>query len=202
MSDLGETSDALHSSSSPAGNVVYALQHSPSVTSSPNGFNPRSCVTCRRRKVKCDKRWPTCSNCSKAHSECAYPHPGRAPRRPRKPADNELLKRLAKLEGVVEELSAGGVEIPSLTEQDDSAKLKHQRPFPKQSALTPSSSNEEELEQRFGRLVIHEGKSRYLTPSFWASLADEVRIPYDLGVLGQRHLVDHGISLLIAATLG
>src|ERR1700749_5125414 len=79
---------------------------SPASQQSPNGnsnLNPRSCVTCRRRKVKCDKK-PKCTNCVKAHIECIYPSPGRAPRKPRKPQDTELMERLRKLEGVVQML--------------------------------------------------------------------------------------------------
>ncbi|ATZ49898.1 hypothetical protein BCIN_05g02960 [Botrytis cinerea B05.10] len=87
-------------------------------TAVPTGLNARSCVTCRRRKVKCDKKVP-CSNCTKAQSPCVFPAPGRAPRRPRaggKPISDreaELLKRLRRLEGVVEELS-GQVEAENL----------------------------------------------------------------------------------------
>lgn len=79
--------------------------HKPSVSSSSaNGsFNPRSCTTCRRRKVKCDKKQP-CGNCTKAHIDCIFPAPGRAPRKPRKPQDAELMDRLRKLEGVVQSL--------------------------------------------------------------------------------------------------
>lgn len=89
----------------------------------PAALNPRSCVTCRRRKVRCDKRMP-CTNCRRNHIQCIFPAPGRAPRRPR-PRDplaappqhhhagpgssnrreTELLDRLRKLEGIVEELS-------------------------------------------------------------------------------------------------
>lgn len=83
-------------------------------------LNPRSCVTCRRRKVRCDKRMP-CSNCRKARISCIFPAPGRAPRRPRPRDPNappkqtserevELIKRLRKLEGIVEELS-GQIEV-------------------------------------------------------------------------------------------
>jgi len=36
------------------------------------------------------------------------------------------------------------------------------------------------LESRFGRLVVDEGRSRYINPSFWASLSTEVsRIFFD-----------------------
>ncbi|RYP08730.1 hypothetical protein DL764_001750 [Monosporascus ibericus] len=96
-----------------------------SVTLDPNttpsaALNPRSCVTCRRRKVRCDKFMP-CGNCRKAHIQCVFPAPGRAPRRPRvrdpdaspkqtSDREIELMKRLRKLEGIVEELS-GQIEF-------------------------------------------------------------------------------------------
>lgn len=65
--------------------------------------NPRSCVTCRRRKVRCNKHHP-CSNCIKAKIECVYPSPGRAPRKSKKPRDTELLARLRTLENIVKNL--------------------------------------------------------------------------------------------------
>lgn len=85
-------------------------------------LNPRSCVTCRRRKVRCDKQMP-CSNCRRALIPCIFPAPGRAPRqsRPKDPnapprnsshREIELMKRLRKLEGIVEELS-GQIEVES-----------------------------------------------------------------------------------------
>ncbi|KAI1497968.1 fungal-specific transcription factor domain-containing protein [Biscogniauxia marginata] len=91
----------------------------PSATPS-SVLNPRSCVTCRRRKVRCDKHMP-CGNCRKAQIQCVFPAPGRAPRRPRVKDPNappkqtsereiELMKRLRKLEGIVEDLS-GQIEI-------------------------------------------------------------------------------------------
>jgi len=106
----------------PAGTAPPATIPSTSPATSGGGpaLNPRSCVTCRRRKVRCDKLMP-CSNCRRAHIQCVFPAPGRAPRRPRArdvdaPTRNstereaELLKRLRKLEGIVEELS-GQVEV-------------------------------------------------------------------------------------------
>jgi hypothetical protein len=66
------------------------------------------------------------------------------------------LKRLAKLEGVVEELSGqvgteeGGLGV-QLSRNDVSAS-----------------------EKETGRLVIDEGRSRYVSSSFWASLSNEV----------------------------
>ncbi|KAK0391889.1 hypothetical protein NLU13_1387 [Sarocladium strictum] len=82
--------------------------------------NPRSCVTCRRRKVKCDKQMP-CTTCRRALIPCIFPAPGRKPRQPRPRDPNapqknfskreaELVKRLKKLEGIVEELS-GQIDV-------------------------------------------------------------------------------------------
>jgi hypothetical protein len=133
-------------------------QNVPSARSPPTAsLNPRSCVTCRRRKVKCDKHSP-CSNCTKAHIPCVFPERGRAVRRPRKPPDNELLKRLAKLEGVVEELS-GQVGV-----EDAAAGVGNQ--FVKAEAVVS--------EKESGRLVIDQGRSRYVSGNFWASLSNEV----------------------------
>ncbi|KAM0329499.1 hypothetical protein ACHAQA_004808 [Verticillium albo-atrum] len=62
-----------------------------------------------------------CSNCRRASAQCVFPAPGRAPRRPRPRDPNappkgsserevELMKRLRKLEGIVEDLS-GQIEV-------------------------------------------------------------------------------------------
>ncbi|KAF2434745.1 hypothetical protein EJ08DRAFT_668209 [Tothia fuscella] len=157
------------------------------------GLNPRSCVTCRRRKVKCDKK-PVCTNCVKAHIECVYPSPGRAPRRPRKPADMELIDRLKKLEGVVQMLGSqvqpenekaetqealeAGKEAPETHEQKIARACKELKELKKQKreqegGRKPSTTSTG-LENRFGRLVVDEGRSRYINPSFWASLSGEV----------------------------
>lgn len=164
-----------------------ALQHSPSdfsaQASSTNGpqrsntsssLNPRSCVTCRRRKVRCDKKNP-CNNCTKAGIECVFPGPGRAPRKPRKPQDTELLARLRRLEGVVQSLGAqvdedGGI---SPTDRKKSAPSVPE-PAPRGYTDTDPKKITKPPNKEFGRLVIEEGRSRYVSNSFWASLGDEV----------------------------
>lgn len=52
----------------------------------------RSCVTCRRRKVKCDKAIP-CANCARHGSKCVFPPPGRARPKPRVRAAERILQR-------------------------------------------------------------------------------------------------------------
>ncbi|TKA57841.1 hypothetical protein B0A49_11751, partial [Cryomyces minteri] len=87
-------------------------------------LNPRSCVTCRKRKVRCDKLHP-CNNCSKAHIECVFPSPGRAPRKARKPPDSELLARLRRLEGVVKSL---GVRVEDSEVQEHTGLVEQRSP--------------------------------------------------------------------------
>lgn len=143
--------------------------------------NPRSCVTCRRRKVKCDKQHP-CSNCVRGKIDCVFPGPGRAPRKSRKPQDGELLERLRRLEGVVQTLNAQVEE-----HEQEAAERTRKQSAPSEPAVwcrsesnrnvavdNASDKSAEELESRFGRLVIDQGRSRYVNSSFWASLNREV----------------------------
>lgn len=154
-------------------------------------LNPRSCVTCRRRKVKCDKKHP-CTNCTKAHVDCVYPSPGRAPRRARKPPDGELMERLRRLEGVVQSLGvqvedepdtqvkeSPQQEMPTELTDDEiirrgrELKLQRWKQMQDEAAKDPLAG----LDERFGRLVVDEGRSRYISNSFWANLNNEVSGP-------------------------
>ncbi|OAG39778.1 hypothetical protein AYO21_06053 [Fonsecaea monophora] len=80
-----------------------------------DAIQPRVCVTCRRRKVKCDKRQP-CQNCVKTRTECVFPFKKSAVER-QTAADAELLHELRRLEPLFQSLvskinddGAGAVE--------------------------------------------------------------------------------------------
>lgn len=162
--------------------------------SSSSTLNPRSCVTCRRRKVKCDKKHP-CTNCTKARIECIFPAPGRAPRKARKPPDAELLDRLRKLEGMVKTLggAAADDDKAQTDEVETTVDAQEENSYPRVNNevkepvargenecskyaryLPPEDKTVAGLETRFGRLVVDEGRSRYINSSFWASLSNEV----------------------------
>ncbi|KXT05690.1 hypothetical protein AC578_5631 [Pseudocercospora eumusae] len=189
--------------------TAAATSTKPLVDAQGRTLNPRSCVTCRRRKVKCDKINP-CTNCNRAHIECVFPAPGRAPRKARKIGDSrdkELLERLRRLEGVVKGM---GVEVPSDGKESNvehngnkdntDAEKGDGPPIGKPDAVAATCTQhadevfrhktawvEEQqkgrFENRFGRLVVNEGKSRYINNSFWANLSNEVE---DLkGILNQ-----------------
>ncbi|KAK3650945.1 hypothetical protein LTR56_005996 [Elasticomyces elasticus] len=220
-----ERGDTPNTSSAPNGSA-----HRISVDAQGRTLNPRSCVTCRKRKVKCDKLHP-CTNCNRAHIECVFPAPGRAPRKRRALGDGrdkELLERLRRLEGVVKGL---GVDVPpddgevvALGRDAEAEVVKGEEVLRARTAepqdmddpegpqtgdgstRSPETPEEgykartrymEELqtgrfENRFGRLVINEGKSRYINNSFWANLSNEVE---DLkGILNQSSDEDDGID--------
>ncbi|KKZ60094.1 hypothetical protein EMCG_00785 [[Emmonsia] crescens] len=150
---------------------------------------PRSCITCRRRKVRCNKIHP-CSNCNKANIDCVFPGPGRAPRKPKNRPDSELLARLRRLEGVVKSLGAE-VKVddqldfkPNLSSQGGEAKnlkrFSHQVDTDLLKHPDPRNLAQREVEQEFGRLVIGDGKSRYVSNRFWARLGDEVEEMRDI----------------------
>lgn len=118
----------------------------------------RSCVSCRSRKVKCDRQEP-CTGCQRAGAECVYPSgPGRAPKQPRRAIDKRLLDRLVDLESLVRRLE----------DTNDGAKT--------EAPAAESEQDSSQVEQQFGRLVIDDTRSCYVSNILWASLGDEVRI--------------------------
>ena len=146
--------------------------------------NPRSCVTCRRRKVRCDKKHPSCSNCTKAGIECVFPGPGRAKRKTRKPQDAELLARLKKLEGVIQSLGAQvddskGPGVRSNT--FDELNTHNAQNSPRIGFADPKRKSSSPVDKQMGRLVVNDGRSRYVSNAFWASMGDEVPEEHPLG---------------------
>ncbi|KAJ5948875.1 Zn(II)2Cys6 transcription factor [Penicillium verhagenii] len=136
----------------------------------------RSCFFCRSRKVKCDRQKP-CAHCLRAGSECVYPPgPGRAPKRPRKALDKRVLDRLAHLEVLVRRLDTEAVSVPPEN--------------PTSSAATPSDDGPRQVEQQFGRLVIDDTRSCYVSNILWASLGDEVRSSFESAKFDLSILVD------------
>lgn len=127
-----------------------------------------TCVTCARRKVKCDKIAPVCSTCRKARLECVYQEP--APRkRKRKPAD-DIHERLEQYEKILKQhgLLPGEEESakPSPEDNEDAFYMNQQKWWP----FGGSSG---------GKLVGGQGKSRYIDSNIWRNLGDEVHASSD-----------------------
>ncbi|WEW58877.1 hypothetical protein PRK78_004345 [Emydomyces testavorans] len=139
-------------------------------SSSDAQLNIRSCVTCRRRKVRCNKLHP-CSNCLKAKVDCVFPGPGRAPRKPKKATETELLARLKTLEAIVKNLGTSA-EIDGHAVKE--AKFRGHLETDACREYPSKGVEFESVNEEMGRLVIGDGKSRYVSHRFWTRFGDEV----------------------------
>lgn len=138
-------------------------------------LNPISCIVCRRRKVKCNRILPSCSNCSKGETRCIYPASARASRRKQvnlqylgeAAADNEatLVKRLKHLEGMVAKLS-------SHVEKSPDSSLDVSIADPAVELVTADGT--EGISRDLGKLVVEQGQRRYISSQVWDNLIDEV----------------------------
>ncbi|KAL2848077.1 fungal-specific transcription factor domain-containing protein [Aspergillus pseudoustus] len=155
---------------------------------SQDSLTHRSCVTCRRRKVRCNKRSP-CSNCVRAGIECIFPSPGRAPRKTKRPPPEnaELLSRLRQLESIVEAAITHPNPLATPSPPQDGGDCSGGEPPspPRNEGATgcPKSTGRDQpttLEHEFGRLVIEDNRSRYVSNRFWASLGDEIEELQDI----------------------
>ncbi|KAF5025772.1 hypothetical protein F66182_2105 [Fusarium sp. NRRL 66182] len=157
-------------------------------------LNPRSCVTCRRRRVRCDKTMP-CSNCRRAQSDCVYPAPGRAPRQTRPLPSHasghgereiDLMQRLRKLEGLVYEMSGQGNGSEAEMDVSNGESPKGQGNIYRERDIVQAAADETKREtesanfssvnKQLGRLVLHDGEStaRYVNSGFFSKLNDEL----------------------------
>ncbi len=62
--------------------------------------NQNSCVTCYRRKKRCDKLDP-CSNCSRAQIACTYRAPAPSQRHRKRLTQGDLLSKIQELESLL-----------------------------------------------------------------------------------------------------
>jgi hypothetical protein len=157
-------SSASQSSPSAASSTDNSTSRAYPVTATSGSIlNTYSCLSCRKKKKKCNRIYP-CNNCQRLGNECVFTQRRVSARQ--KPS---AMERLRHLESIVGRLRSDLHVDPLLADKDgpdDSlANPCHQ----------PSPSNTSDLEAEFGRLAIADGRSRYVVGSFWASLADEVR---------------------------
>lgn len=188
---LGESRPAVITG--PSGISTTAASTSSSTTET---LKIRSCVVCRSRKVRCDKKSP-CSNCIRANIACVLPSTNRPPRWARRlqhsthnavageksaqaaePATSEVLEKLKNLENLVKELSDQLEQARAVTNSFSGNSLAnlttHDRDNENSNSPTaiPSSGN---VQSQFGRLVLNDGsQSRYVSSGFWSRVNDEV----------------------------
>lgn len=148
---------------------------------------PRSCTTCRTRRVRCDKRSP-CSNCRRANIACVVPSTDGPPRWARNlekrpgvgiatplpvtPNITKVKERLRNLEGLMEQFSREideanaavdtGINVPSTSAGGSEPTV--QRP-----TLIANIDSVPSQRGRFCGFNAH-----YVTSSFWNKIDEEL----------------------------
>ncbi|KAM5435837.1 hypothetical protein MferCBS31731_006094 [Microsporum ferrugineum] len=136
--------------------------------------HPRSCTFCRQRKVKCDRKKP-CSYCIRSKAECTYPPGrGRAAKQQRNTLNAKVIDRLHSLEAIIKRLTV---------ERDLTAPPGGTVPSQSCEELTPTSewlTPDAGIEQQFGRLIVEDTRSHYISNVLWANLANEIEEMRDM----------------------
>lgn len=122
-----------------------------------------SCLTCRQRKIKCDRRSP-CSHCVKASTQCSFIPPVRGKRKVTKPPKEGLHSKLKRYEAMLK--SYGAKIEPSDDENASDAEAASQADTEMAEAegTTPhkkTSGEDFTFEKSKSRLVSKDGSSRY-----------------------------------------
>ena len=170
---------------------VGASSNSPgSTTGKPSGGRQRvisSCLTCRRRKVKCDHVHPVCGSCTRGKHACTWTDQVQASAahgRISKPAvthsgkagkSSDVQARLDRLEYLLERAVAGqGANVTSSVRSSVDLERKETE------ALTPSSNSQTSQgagiasDDGDGTLLLNGGQSQFVSSLHFALLADEV----------------------------
>ncbi|RSH76711.1 uncharacterized protein EHS24_005287 [Apiotrichum porosum] len=118
--------------------------------SSSSSSTPRlGCLTCRRRKVKCNLEQPTCAACNRLQKECVWQDmsaapPPRQPRRPNDSACEQCRTRKLKCEGDPQRGACTRCQATSTACDWSSERVVRQRtsagPSTKASTSTPSAA--------------------------------------------------------------
>jgi hypothetical protein len=172
----------------------------PAAGQEPRGLNTWNCLTCRKRKVRCDRRDP-CSNCVKLGFKCSFPSSGRVPHRSddassKIPSGSRrrqqgLVDRLKHLESVVDNLTAqlssdettqvdrrasamdpdhGFSALPALPAKPSSLAKNVSKVTDTREALLERETDADEA----GLLVAKNGESVYVANHFWTFLRQEI----------------------------
>ncbi|KAF2866599.1 fungal-specific transcription factor domain-containing protein [Massariosphaeria phaeospora] len=146
-----------------------------------------SCLTCRRRKVRCDHVHPICGACARGNHACNYgteQTPSHGSGRVSKPTisgnakvrTSEVQARLDRLESLLEKAVAGKpIQALAPIRRDGEAENQDD------SGLTPSSTSQTSQgagissDNHDGTLILDDGQSQFVSSLHYALLADEIQ---------------------------
>lgn len=146
-----------------------------------------SCTNCRKRKVKCTKTSP-CAACDRSNIPCIFPNRARLPRGRStaggpKTTNLELLRRVSKLEELLEKASQVGNDGKDLKNTRRNSLLKAtfeelsspasndiQRPQPEASQSPDGAA----IRPVISPVTSEEALNKYIGSNFWKNLTYEV----------------------------
>lgn len=131
---------------------------------------PYTCVSCTRRKVKCDKTGPPCSTCKRARLECYYEAP--QPRKRKRKTIEDVHERLKHYERLLQQHGLlDGVQKPQEATPPPAGKATAS------TGSTPAADVARGGISKSGRLLSGGGKSRFINSTLWRNLNDEDAVP-------------------------
>ncbi|KAH7122520.1 fungal-specific transcription factor domain-containing protein [Dendryphion nanum] len=152
-----------------------------------------SCLTCRRRKVKCDHVHPICGACNRGSHICTYatdqqvtsqtgsgrvgkssfPSNGKVPR------GVDVQARLDRLELLLEKAVSG--QATATPRGSNHSNINFERQREPESQISPSSNSQSShgagmsSDNHNGTLLLDEGQSQFVSSLHYALLADEIQ---------------------------
>ncbi|KAF5612846.1 C6 transcription factor [Fusarium subglutinans] len=146
-----------------------------------------ACLTCRRRKVKCDHGQPVCSPCKKGSRVCTYTSPqsasqssrlgsgNRVSRSNRQTGQDDIKNRLERLEQLLERALSGG---PATSQNTTNTASNPEHSKSKYQGLGFSANLQSETlstDGYDGALLLESqgGQSRWVSSLHYSLLADE-----------------------------
>lgn len=145
------------------------------------GQHALSCTHCRQRKVKCDKVHPCC-HCLRSNLTCVFPERAKNAKKKRsgqKTTNDELLRRLKRMEELIGKMEGDGKDISPSRSHDSSGVDQANGDIPRSTESGGSPSIPDDGQDR-----PKDGLSRYIGNSFLRSLTMEVSgtIPISKGL--------------------
>lgn len=124
-----------------------------------------SCLTCRRRKVRCDRMTP-CSACQKGRYSCTY-QSSDSTRRSLSPPSTTT--RAVRSRSTVDETAPEGLPVDDRKNTASESWIPGNSRSPHTAESAPVERN---LKVDHGTLLFYEGRSRLVSPLHWASIKE------------------------------
>ncbi|MCJ1437531.1 hypothetical protein MMC27_006918 [Xylographa pallens] len=119
-----------------------------------------SCILCRHRRVRCDRKQP-CSNCVRAGAECRANNPAPPNRAKKGRLGESLYPKIQRPEQGVAGENADG-------------------PGSEQASDVGGEHRGTSLSTLRGKFIVEDGKPRYVDSDLWTELGDEFQDPQEI----------------------